>query len=41
MANIVNLQALAIDDTDVYVCNAGTTGNQFHDGTIWQIAQTY
>jgi hypothetical protein len=33
--------ALAIDDVDVYLCNAGTTGKAFTDGTIWQMAKTH
>ncbi|HEY8086318.1 MAG TPA: hypothetical protein VIF09_00685, partial [Polyangiaceae bacterium] len=41
MSGLVNLQAMAVDDVDVYVCNAGTVGGQYHDGTIWQIAKTY
>ena len=40
-ADCTDALALAIDDTDVYVCNAGTTGQQFHDGTIWQMPKTY
>ena len=41
MPGVVNVQAMAIDDVDVYVCSAGTPGGKYHDGTIWQMPKTY
>jgi hypothetical protein len=41
MSGVVNVQAMAIDDVDAYVCSAGTPGGQYHDGTIWQMPKTY